>query len=107
MKVEAYMCDHCGELKHSAEVVAISEQPDMFDTMSSYPISGIHLDRYNIHLCTECYNNYAAIPAAREVNRARNEEGYKLKLKELAYMVRSQCVANYNKKVRGKVARNK
>jgi hypothetical protein len=102
MKTEAYVCDFCNHLKFSAEVVGIVAQEDLFNKMDSFPVVP-HSERAHIHLCTTCYNTYVVWPAEREVNRKQDEQGYALKLKELSYLVRSQCVTNYNKKIQKKV----
>lgn len=94
-KIEAYRCDHCRNLKSADEIVGVSAQSDMFNKLKSYPII-YHPERAEIHLCVECYNNKAAIPAQNEVDRRKDEEGYKKKLEEFSYGVRAQCVHNYN-----------
>jgi hypothetical protein len=97
MKTEAYVCDFCNELRHSDEITGVSSQPDLFNKLDSYPIIS-HSDRAHIHLCTTCYNLHVISVAERETDRRKDEAGYKAKLKELSYLVKAQCVTNYNKK---------
>jgi hypothetical protein len=104
MKTEAYVCDFCQELRYSAEVTGIMAQEDLFSKLDGYPIIP-HADRALIHLCNTCYNLHVVAAAERTANRKQNEEGYKLKLKELSYLVKSQCVANYNKKSQKKISK--
>lgn len=104
MKTEAYVCDFCQELRYSAEVVGVSAQEDLFSKLESYPVIP-HSDRALIHLCTTCYNLYVVAAAEREVNRRANERAYELKLKELLYLIKAQCVANYNKKSHKKISK--
>lgn len=99
MKVEAFQCDCCNELKVYAEVVGISLQPDLFDIMSGYKVVG-NPNKEKCHLCTKCYNEKALFPAQNLVNRKKDEKAYELKLKEMSYMVRLKCVENFNKKLR-------
>lgn len=102
MKTEAYVCDSCGELKYAAEVVGVKPVQDLFDPLKSFPIDP-HPHKQNIHMCTTCYNMKAVSPAERETNRRKDEHGYEMKLKEMAYILRNQCVTNYNKKVQKKI----
>lgn len=95
MRVEAYQCDHCKELKLSSDCVGISAQPDLFCAMDGFPIV-YNPSKADIHLCVSCYNKHAVEPAERAVNRRKDEEGYKNKLKEFSYSTRAQCVHNYN-----------
>lgn len=101
-KVEAYVCDYCNELRLSAECVGINPTEDLFNKLESYPVIP-HPDRADIHLCTTCYNRYCASIAEREVNRKQDEHGYSIKLKELHFSIKSQCVVNFNKKQAKKV----
>lgn len=96
MKVEAFVCDCCGELKYYAEAVGVSLQPDMFDVMNGYKIIN-NPNKADVHMCTKCYNEKALYPAQREVNRKKDEQAYILKLKEMSYAVRATCVNNFNK----------
>lgn len=99
MKAEAYVCDYCNELKFSAEVVGVKPIEDLFNKLDGYPIDP-HPDRQSIHLCTSCYNKHAVGIAERETNRKKDEKAYEIKLKEMSYLIKSQCVTNYNKKVK-------
>jgi hypothetical protein len=103
MKAEAYTCDFCGELKFSAEVVGISLEQDLFEKMKSFQTNP-HAHRCHCHLCTKCYDMNVVQVANRDSNRKKDENSYRLKLEEMSYMVRAQCVANYWKKATKKVA---
>lgn len=97
MNVEAYICDFCNNLRLAEEVVGISPVEDMFEKMKSFPIVN-NPAKAHIHFCTSCFDTYAVQVAYREVDRRKSEHLYKLKLDEMTYLLRSQCVTNYNKK---------
>jgi hypothetical protein len=101
MKATAYECDFCNQLKYSAEVVGVSLQQDLFDKMGGFK-SNVFPERELAHLCTTCYNMNVVSVAEREHNRKHDEIGYTQKLKEMSYLIRAQCVTNYNKKVQKK-----
>lgn len=106
MKTEAYICDLCNELKLPDEVVGVSQQQDMFNKMEGFAIVP-RPDREQIHLCTRCYEMKVTSVAEREHNRRYDERGYEMKVKEMSYLVRSQCVSNYTKKTMKKVCKGK
>lgn len=95
MKVEAYQCDYCGNLRHAVETVGVTPIEDLFDRMNSFPTT-LRPEKTDIHYCITCANTYAMIPAQNRINRKKDENGYKLLLKELLYLVRAQSVTNYN-----------
>jgi|SRR5581483_47390 len=106
MKVEAYICDFCNTLRIAEEIVGVSLQPDLFEPMKGFK-TNFKPERENAHYCTQCYSNIVISVAERECNRKKDEHGYTLKLEELSYMLRSQVVTNYNKKVQKKLARKR
>lgn len=97
MKTEAYTCDYCQQLRTAEECVGVNPTEDVFDRMAGYPIIN-NPAKADIHFCTTCYNMHVVSVAERETNRRKDEHSYELKLKEMSYIVRSQCVVNYNKK---------
>lgn len=105
-KIEAYRCDCCQEIKESAECVGVSRKQDMFEKLKSFPINP-HPEREEIHYCTTCYNKMVVSPADREINRKKDEKAYTFKLLELSYILASQCVANFDKKMFHKSCKNK
>jgi hypothetical protein len=104
MKIEAYECDNCGQLKPVDEVVGITEVVDMFDKLLSYPII-TPPSKARVHMCVGCYNDIAVASASRQIDRRKDEKEYASKLKETTYMLRSQCVTNYLKKTQKKIVR--
>lgn len=98
MKVEAYCCDFCHEVKVAAEMVGVSPKQDLFEVLKSFEID-YHPHRQPVHLCTKCYDMNVVQPTERETNRKKNEHAYILKLNEMSYLVRAQCVTNYNKEI--------
>lgn len=106
-KVEAYRCDYCNEIKESEEIVAINPVEDLFNKMAGFPAVFKYMERYNIHHCMSCYNMHVVSVAERETNRRKDERGYELKLAEMYYNLRSQCVANYMKKNMANLAKSK
>lgn len=96
-KVEAYICDYCQQLRIADECVGVAAQEDLFDKLASFPTNP-RPEKESIHYCTNCYTHYVISPAEREVNRKKDEHGYMIKINELAYLLRSQTVNNFNKK---------
>lgn len=101
MHVKAYICDYNNHIVHEDEITGINPVEDFFDRQLSYPITN-KPEKANIHFCTQCYNENVLIPAQNTTNRKKDEELYKLRLKELAFAFRSTTVANYNKKTSAK-----
>lgn len=97
MRTEAYVCDYCNELRFGAECVGVLRNQDIFDKLSSFT-TVMRPEKADIHYCIHCYNKVVVWVAEREVNRKKDEDRYTLKLKELSYLLKSQCVANYDKK---------
>lgn len=93
-KVEAYRCDNCRRLVPDDEALGINPVEDMFDRLSSFP-SMSWPERTDIHYCIGCYRDVVTVPASNLVNRKADEAGYKAKLRELFYGLRSQAVHNY------------
>lgn len=106
MKAEAYICDKCNTLLISDEVVGVALQEDLFERMLSFPVINDPA-KAMVHVCVKCYDMNVTQVAGREFNKKFDERGYELKLREMSYMLRSQCVANYNKKFHKKVAKKK
>lgn len=92
MKVQAYRCDCCGNIRADEMITGISPVEDMFDKQLSFPIINNN-EKTNIHVCTVCYNKIV-LEKARLIDRKQNEREYELKLKELQYLLRSTCVTN-------------
>lgn len=97
MKVEAYLCSYCNTIKAAEfEVVgAITPTLDMFDRLNSYPACN-DLDNSNIHFCMECYRQNVLIKAENCSNRKKDEEGYKIMLKEHRYLFFTELVRRFN-----------
>jgi hypothetical protein len=94
--VKAYRCDCCGSIKLVDEFVGVSPVEDMFEKLNSFPTisTPAAMDKGSIHHCLDCYSKYVLVPSENAVNRKFNENGYKLKLKELHYDLRRKCVEN-------------
>ena len=90
--VESYRCDKCKQIKPQIEIVAVSKQPDLFEVLKSYPTKYTLMNRYDTHFCTTCYNEYVIKPAEAAISKKRNPEGYNLKVLELAYHLKKQCI---------------
>ena len=101
MKVDAYLCDHCGKLFKSDEVVGVSTVEDMFDRLSSYPVV-YNPTKTEVHVAVACWKDAVARPAANMVDRRKDERGYELKMKELAYGLKAQSVKNHFDRKRNK-----
>lgn len=93
MKVQAYRCDFCGMIKEEKYIVGINPLEDLFEKIKSFPIMS-NPEKTNVHICTNCTRENAAVPAANQVNRKKNESEYKAKYEELSFILRSQCVHN-------------
>lgn len=96
-KVEAYICDFADHLIDVKSAVGINPAEDMFDKLSSFPTI-YNPAKTNVHYCTECYKKHVLVPASNLVNRNKDERGYELKLRELAFGLRSQTVHNHRLK---------
>lgn len=92
MKVEAFRCDYCGNIRPDDEITGVNPIEDLHDRMLSFPIMANNT-KTNVHFCTTCYNK-VVIEKARLVDRKKDERLYELKLKELQYLLRSTCVSN-------------
>lgn len=92
MKVEAYRCDRCGNLRPYEAITGINPTEDLFDRMASFPVVS-NPAKVNFHVCNECYHSQVLEPA-RIIDRKKNEDIYKAKIKELGYLLRSTCVSN-------------
>lgn len=95
-KVEAYICDHCGNIFQSDEVWGISPVEDLFDMLAGYP-SVKNPAKAACHCCIGCFRMYAIQPAENECNRRYNEEGYQNKLRELYFNVRKTSYLRYSR----------
>lgn len=105
MKVDAYRCDNCGEIKIEKYIVCIIPTEDLFSRIDSYPIAK-RLNESNVHFCLDkCFRDVqhkAGYEAARfydedgkaKVLRHRDEALYKQKLKELTYGLKQTCINN-------------
>lgn len=91
MKVEAYRCDFCGQIRDFEAMTGINPIEDMFDRLSSFPIC--RCEKTNVHFCTTCYQK-VVLNFARLIDRKKQEDEYAHKLKELQYLLREQCVRN-------------
>ena len=96
-RVKSYGCDCCGIIQPESAMVGVSDIQDLFDMMSSYPTI-MNPDKAKIHYCTTCYGARILIPVRTEVDRKKNEELYRLKMKELTYQLRRLCVQNWQEK---------
>lgn len=103
-KVNAYKCDYGNHLVEDDIAVGVNHTEDMFDKLLSFPSvhTPVAMGRCAMHYCMDCYRAHVLIPASNMVDPRKNEEGYKAKVKELAYGLRSQTVHNYRVAMRGK-----
>jgi len=99
VKVKAYICDYKNHLVKESATVGITLVEDMFDREASFP-TNYHPEKCDCHYCVECYKTRVLIPAQNQVNRKKDEHLYELKVKELAYAIRSTVVSNYREKLR-------
>jgi hypothetical protein len=95
--IKAYTCDCCNVIKHEDEVVGVSLEQDLFDTMLSYKAI-MNPAKAFAHHCLSCYEMYVLNPARVTVNRKKDETAYTAKLKELQYNLRKITVLGFNKK---------
>lgn len=97
MKIEAYKCDYCGKLAPGDEAVGIGPIEDMFAAIESYPVI-MNPARAEIHHCLECYDVQVLRPASNQHDRRKDEDGYKLKIRELYYSLRKSCILKVQSK---------
>lgn len=97
--IKAYVCDCCNAIKHEDEIVGVSLEQELFDTMLSFR-TVMNPDKAFAHHCLQCYEFYVLNPARTTVNRKNDETAYKAKLKELQYNLRKITVLAFNKKKR-------
>lgn len=100
MKVTAYKVDCCGAIKYEEEIVGIHAVEDMFNKELSYPSDMKHPERCDIHFCLDCYREKVLRPAGIQVDRRKDEDLYKLKLKELGFAFRDSVVRAWRAKQR-------
>jgi 3-hydroxy-3-methylglutaryl CoA synthase len=91
-KVEAYRCDKCQKIKLAKQIVAVSKQQDLFDSMRSYPTKYTLMDRYDTHYCTSCYQKHVIQLAESLFSKKKQPEQYDLKVLELAFHLKKQCI---------------
>jgi hypothetical protein len=93
-KVEAYYCDYGGHLMDAEHSIGVKPIEDLLDKIHSYPIIN-NPAKAEIHFCLKCYREKVLVPASNLVDRRRDEKGYKLKVNELAFGLRSSAVFNW------------
>lgn len=96
MKIEAYRCDFCGNIKEAEATVGVSTQEDIFEKLKSYPIIA-NPAKATVHHCTDCYNIHVLQIAEATVNRKKDEYLYKLKIDELSLSLRTGAVMRAKK----------
>lgn len=96
-KIEAYKCDCCGAIYEEENVKGILFNSDMFDLQNSYPFSNKPKDA-SVHTCVSCVREKVFTPAERKHNRAKDESGYMLSVKELMYMHRRKLATDFDSK---------
>jgi len=104
MKIEAYKVDCCGRICVFEDCLGILESQDMFEPFRSFP--SCPPDKAKIHFCMDCYNVRVTIPISH-IDRAKNEDEYQNKMKELTYILRKSVVYQYNKKQMTNLLKNK
>lgn len=108
---EAFICDYKNHLVTEDRAVGVIPVEDVFDKLHSFPSHkgrGSKPSDCRIHYCLDCYRDFVLTPAANMVDRRLDEEGYKKKVLELAYGLRSQTVRNFidkNRSTHGKEKR--
>lgn len=104
-RIEAYLCDCCNRpVAYDDLYAGIVPVEDMFDRLASYPavMTPDKIAAAAIHVCVECCRSKAIVPAGNMIDARKDAQGYRKKLKELMYSVRSQCVVNHRNRVRSK-----
>jgi hypothetical protein len=99
MKVECYKCDVCGKIQVPEYMTGFKGIEDLFSTFKSFPAE-YDLTKTDYHFCLECYRQQVIIPAEAVVNKARDREGYQVKVEELFYLLKSQIVMERRKNVK-------
>lgn len=94
MKVEAYKVDCCGSIVIEKDVVGINPIEDLFDKLESYPFVS-NPNKVTVHICMHCFSDKVLQVAEKQVNRKKDEEAYKKKLKELSYAFRDSVVKSF------------
>src|SRR5579863_5255953 len=95
--VRAARCECCGKVYAIDDCLGVSIVEDLFDKLSSYATVK-NPEKAAIHICVSCFRDKVYGTAARLCDRRKNEDGYKLKVKELSYSLRFQAVYNYRNK---------
>lgn len=90
-KVDAYRCDYCDALKPASEIIGVSNVPDMFDTLKSYPINA-NPEKCRAHFCTACYTANVFDAASRFHSKGRNRDAWQAKADELSYCLRRHVI---------------
>lgn len=94
MKVEAYKVDCCGAIVIEKDVVGINPVEDLFDRLESWPF--VHNpNKTTVHICMHCYSDKVLQMAEKQVNRKKDENAYKQKLKELSFSFRDSVVKSF------------
>lgn len=91
MKVEAYRCDNCGQIREYEEMTGIMPIEDIFTRILSFPVC--KCEKTNVHFCNSCYSK-VVLQQARLIDRKKNETEYREKIIELGFLLRSNCVRN-------------
>lgn len=98
MKVQAFICDHCGAVITDAEqVYGVRNFEDMFDKMKSYPT--IAAAKADIHYCHTCVTKNVIDRVDFLCNRKREgEQAYTNTFNELSLALRQSTVTRWRTK---------
>lgn len=95
-KVEAYLCDSCGEIRGYEAVIGFSPERDLFDQRESFK----EIDnpaKASYHYCTDCFHSKVYVPAINTTDRAKDEGAYRSKVKELLFVLKNQALMKAKK----------
>lgn len=71
MKIEAYKCDKCNEIKEADEMNGLTHSADLFNkdvfTVEVKP------EKSDTHFCLECYRCFVLVPAQNITNGGRTD----------------------------------
>lgn len=91
MKVNAFMCNVCGELALKEDVTGIKNIEDLFSKLNSYPVVK-NPSNSDIHYCHSCYSKHV-IEQLDKLNRRKiGEDEYKKQRDILHFGLRQSAV---------------
>lgn len=84
MLVKAVKTNCCGKVIDIEDANGLIHTPNILDILDSF--TTVNPEKTQVHFCIDCYMNRVNEPANRIVDKTKDMEGFKEKLRELTYI---------------------